>query len=38
MELAVPRPTTPGGYMLYWDFTFGVDLKSPGKAAFTVTP
>lgn len=38
MELAVPRTTTPGGYVLYWNFTFGVDLKSPGKATVTVTP
>jgi hypothetical protein len=38
MELSVPRTTTPGGYMLYWNFTFGVDLRPPGKAAITVTP
>jgi hypothetical protein len=38
MELAIPRATTPGGYVLYWNFTFGVDLGSPGKAAVTVTP
>jgi Protein of unknown function (DUF4232) len=38
MELAIPRTTTPGGYVLYWNFTFGVDLKSPGKAAVTVIP
>jgi hypothetical protein len=37
MELAVPRTTTPGGYLLYWNFTFGVELGSPGKAAVTVT-
>jgi hypothetical protein len=38
MELAVPRATNPGGYTLYWNFTFGVDLGSPGTAAVTVTP
>jgi hypothetical protein len=38
MELAVPRTTTPGGYTLYWNFAFGVDLRTPGKAAVTVTP
>jgi hypothetical protein len=38
MELAVPRTTTPGGYVLYWNFAFGVDLGPPGKAAVTVTP
>lgn len=38
MELTVPRTTTPGGYTLYWNFAFGVDLGSPGKAAVTVTP
>jgi hypothetical protein len=38
MELAVPRTTTPGGYTLYWNFAFGIDLGPPGKAALTVTP
>jgi hypothetical protein len=38
MELAVPRTTTPGGYTLYWNFAFGVDLGTPGKASITVTP
>ena len=38
MELAVPGTTTPGGYTLYWNFAFGVDLGPPGKAAVRVTP
>jgi hypothetical protein len=38
MELTVPRNTAPGGYTLYWNFAFGVDLGPPGKAAVTVTP
>jgi hypothetical protein len=38
MELAVPRTTTPGGYTLYWNFAFGIDLRTPGKASVTVTP
>ena len=38
MELAVPRTTTPGGYILYWNFAFGADLKTPASAAVTVTP
>jgi uncharacterized protein DUF4232 len=38
MELTVPRTTTPGGYTLYWNFAFGVDIGPPGKAAVTVTP